>query len=325
MGRKSNAQKMAEAEAARLAALEADEETEENENEENEEENTPAPKRRGRRPKDDTGYATDGSKLPSLNNLGVWSDERYQNVSELPVIKDRMKIEIQLQKPALGMSPADPEALKYVAKKEDEQSPDDGTTEERTTTIWPKAHFIRDQYDGHWILVDEPNCPTYDPETTEVFTLPYIFDYQLRGMFKDSCGLLNRSKNNISADLKSYKKRIDGNIFIAERKIPFNMPDFYEEGGKKIPTYTEAGGLQSIPRTLRISGPTGERSAISISEVIPPNSTFKFEVLLTDAKLRSVVVEWLDYGLLHGLGQWRNSGIGTYRWRELDENWEPKV
>lgn len=329
MGRKSNAQKAAEAEAARLAMEAAEASKAENEEQEeiegmDEPVEETKPKRRGRKPKEQMPADAAGDPLPNLSNLGVWSNERYQSVAELPVIKDRMKIEIQLKSPALGMSPSDPDALKYVAKKADEMDINDGTTEERTTTIWPKAKFIKDKFDGHWILVNEPNCPQAG-EDDEVFTLPFIYDYQIRGMYKDSCGLLSRSKNNQSADLKSYKKRIDGNIFVVERKIPFNMPDSYtDDAGKEKSTYTELGGLQTMSRPLRISGPSGERSAISTSEIVPPESTIKFEVLLTDPKLRSVVVEWLDYGLLHGIGQWRNSGIGIYRWRELDENWEPK-
>ena len=328
MGRRSKAQIEAEkkaAEAAKADQVEIEEtEVDETEITETVEEKPKA--RRGRKPKEPMPADAAGETLPDFNNLGVWSNERYESAAELPVIKDRMKIEIRLLSPALGMSPADPDALKYVAKKADEMNIDDGTTEERTTTIWPKAKFIKDKFDGHWVLVNEPNCPKADPDEVEVFTLPYIFDYQLRGMFKDSCGLLNRSKNNQSAELKSYKKRIDGNIFVVERKVPFNMPEtYYNENLKmEVPTYTENGGLQTMSRPLRISGPSGERSAISISEIVPAYSTFKFEVLLTDSKLRPVVVEWLDYGMLHGIGQWRNSGIGIFAWRELDENWNPK-
>lgn len=29
------------------------------------------------------------------------------------------------------------------------------------------------------------------------------------------------------------------------------------------------------------------------------------------------VREWLDYGMLRGLGQWRNSGKGRFTWEEI--------
>jgi hypothetical protein len=31
------------------------------------------------------------------------------------------------------------------------------------------------------------------------------------------------------------------------------------------------------------------------------------------------VEEWLDYGCLRGLGQWRNSGKGRFFWERIDE------
>ena len=30
-----------------------------------------------------------------------------------------------------------------------------------------------------------------------------------------------------------------------------------------------------------------------------------------------LVREWLDYGKLRGLGQWRNSGKGRFEWKEV--------
>jgi hypothetical protein len=31
----------------------------------------------------------------------------------------------------------------------------------------------------------------------------------------------------------------------------------------------------------------------------------------------NAVKEWLDYGELRGLGQWRNSGKGKFKWEEI--------
>ena len=33
-----------------------------------------------------------------------------------------------------------------------------------------------------------------------------------------------------------------------------------------------------------------------------------------------IVCEWLDYGELRGMGQWRNSGKGRFLWDELDSD-----
>jgi hypothetical protein len=234
-----------------------------------------------------------------------------------------MKVEIQLLSGSLGMAPSNPELLKYTAREDDELDIYGDGNNERAVTIWPKARFIETGTEGVWQLVNEPDCPVVDEEEANI--LPFIFNYQIRGMFKDSAGLLSRAKNNLSADLKAYKKWIDGNIMVSPRKIAWNMPDLYidENTGIQRPTYDENGHLNTMARPLRTSGPTGERSAIGISEVVPPYSSIRFEILMTNKALKPVITEWLDYGLVHGLGQWRNSGIGIFRWRELDENWEP--
>ena len=319
--------------------------------------NSETPKKRGRKPKaedaqaaeaetevtntnieeksSDTsdGGAKKAGKSSSKKNVpdeGTWSDKRIGMKANLPVIADTMKIEIQLIGKSLGMAPSDPSALIYTAKEEDEVDiyPEgiDEEKEERTFTVWPRAKFVPSEYNGVWTQVNEPFCPQVPKE--EAYELPFIFDYQLRGMFKDTCGLLSRAKNNKSSDLKAYKKQVDGNIFVSPRKIAFNVAESYiDDNGIEVSAYDpeNPGRLRLMARPLRTSGPTGERSAIAISEVMPPMSTFKFEILMTNKNLRSVIEEWLDYGLVRGLGQWRNSGIGTFRWRLLDDNWNPIV
>ena len=56
----------------------------------------------------------------------------------------------------------------------------------------------------------------------------------------------------------------------------------------------------------------GERVSLANSEEIPAGSSITFEIKLLDPSLESVVIEWLDYGALRGLGQWRNSGKGRF-------------
>jgi hypothetical protein len=295
-----------------------------------------APKKRGRKPKAETNEQMSMSGVTSdpaeseeekpkskKSSSGGWSNERIKDVRDLSIFKETMKVEIQLLSGSLGMAPSNPELLKYTAREDDELDIYGDGNNERAVTIWPKARFIETGTEGVWQLVNEPDCPVVDEEEANI--LPFIFNYQIRGMFKDSAGLLSRAKNNLSADLKAYKKWIDGNIMVSPRKIAWNMPDLYidENTGIQRPTYDENGHLNTMARPLRTSGPTGERSAIGISEVVPPYSSIRFEILMTNKALKPVITEWLDYGLVHGLGQWRNSGIGIFRWRELDENWEP--
>jgi hypothetical protein len=41
------------------------------------------------------------------------------------------------------------------------------------------------------------------------------------------------------------------------------------------------------------------------------------EIRPLDSGCEGIIREWLDYGKLRGLGQWRNSGKGRFSWVEL--------
>ena len=47
---------------------------------------------------------------------------------------------------------------------------------------------------------------------------------------------------------------------------------------------------------------------------IPAGSSVEFDIVLLEPKDREMVEEWLDYGSLNGIGQWRNSGKGAFTW-----------
>lgn len=125
---------------------------------------------------------------------------------------------------------------------------------------------------------------------------PCMYDYQIKGFFKDACGVLRKVSDKKSSKLKAYKKVIDGLIFVSPRHIPIQF-----EG--------EMGNCQ---RPLRASTPMGERVAIAHSEEIPAGAKLAFEVTCLADGHAELVKEWLEYGQLRGLGQWRNSGKGRF-------------
>lgn len=147
------------------------------------------------------------------------------------------------------------------------------------------------------------------------FGRPFLYDYQIKGFFKDACSMLNRvggkdpvtgkklKAANASSELTAYKKIIDGMIFPQPRQIAIDFD----------------GEVGLCQRPLRAQGPQGERVALSISEEIPAGATMTFSVLCLDAAHMKAVREWLDYGILRGLGQWRNSGKGRFVWEELKD------
>lgn len=189
-----------------------------------------------------------------------------------------MKVKITLIEEVLGSSPSNEELLAtYIASK----APTDELTSEEIDNI--KAQNAEDRI-------------TIFPRQAD--GTPFIYDYQIKGMLKDSCkalaaaGKAGYPGGKACAGLKAYKKLIDGLIFVSPREIPYNM------NGMRM-DYCE--------RPLRASTPQGERVSIAKSETVPAGSTIEFEITC------------LDYGKLRGLGQWRNSGKGRYTWEEVKE------
>ena len=65
----------------------------------------------------------------------------------------------------------------------------------------------------------------------------------------------------------------------------------------------------------------GERVTLANSESIPAGSSVEFDIVLLEPKDREMVEEWLDYGSLNGIGQWRNSGKGAFTWEYVKAQW----
>lgn len=129
---------------------------------------------------------------------------------------------------------------------------------------------------------------------------PILYDYQIKGFFKDSCGVLRKVKGTKSEKIKAYKKEIDGLVFVSPRMIPLHMP----------------GEMGNCQRPLRASAAQGERIALANSEAAPAGTWIEFDVKCYTDTMYDAVYEWLDYGEDRGIGQWRNSGKGRFSWDE---------
>ena len=126
--------------------------------------------------------------------------------------------------------------------------------------------------------------------------LPIMWDYQIRGFFKDACGALRKVKGSESSKIKAYKKEIDGLVFVDEREIVIHTDK----------------PITSCQRPLRAATPQGERISLANSEEIAAGATMEFTVRVMHDDLLPAVKEWLAYGIYRGLGQWRNSGKGRF-------------
>lgn len=131
---------------------------------------------------------------------------------------------------------------------------------------------------------------------------PGIYDYQVKGLFKDACSMLKRVPGTESGKLKAFKKEIDGLVFVKPRLFPIEFD----------------GDIGICQRPLRAQTMQGERVALACSEEIPAGATTEFNIILLKDDLWPVLEEWLDYGALRGLGQWRNGGHGKFTYEVID-------
>ena len=130
---------------------------------------------------------------------------------------------------------------------------------------------------------------------------PILWDYQIKGFFKDACGVLRKVKGTKSSKIKAYKKEIDKLIFPEPRVIPLEFD----------------GPVGECQRPLRAQTAQGERISLAMSEEIPAGATCEFRVVCLCDDHEKAVREWLDYGRYSGIGQWRNSGKGRFVWEEI--------
>ncbi len=132
---------------------------------------------------------------------------------------------------------------------------------------------------------------------------PFLYDYQIRGFFKEICGAMKAISGTKSSKIKAHKKKIDNTIFVEPREIPLDLH------GMK---------MANCQRPLRASTAQGERIALANSEVCPEGTSCEFEVLCMVDEDAAMLLEWLEYGKYKGIGQWRNSGKGRFTFEVID-------
>lgn len=204
-----------------------------------------------------------------------------------------IKIRITFIEEALGTLPGNKEIYsEYIAAL----APDAQTCEEEI------AAAGIEEYADKTLTVFARN-----PETKEIS----LYDYQMRGFFKENAGILKKLPDTVSSKIKAHKKLIDNYVFIKERYIPIKIN----------------GDIGVCERPLRASTAQGERIALAMSETVPAGSTCEFTVQLAiEGDLKTVgktgyidaLMEWLDYGQFKGFGQWRNSGKGKFTYEIIE-------
>ena len=194
-------------------------------------------------------------------------------------------VEVTLMEDMLGTASGDPEIYKnFIASKAEA---DKDVSDELETIIDVENEFAK-------------NMTVFHKRETETGqSRPIIYDYLVKGFFKNACSVLRNVPDSKSSKIKAYKKFIDGLVFIDERQIDINL----------------SGPMTICERPLRASTAQGERIALAASESVPAGSTMRFTIRCLNKTVYDCIPEWMDYGKYNGLGQWHNSGKGRFTWR----------
>lgn len=193
---------------------------------------------------------------------------------------DKYRITLTLTEEMLGTVPKDPEIYggyiaNHAALTDEELAEELATVEKIEEKGWTGFHML----DGQ----------------------PLILDYVIKGYLKDACGMLRRVPGTRSSKLTAYKKVIDGLVFAKALN-----------GNPRRILIDVVGEMGVNERPLRGQTAQGERVALARSDTVPAGSTIEFRLLILGQVPKTLLCEWLDYGELRGLGQWRNAGFGTF-------------
>lgn len=165
----------------------------------------------------------------------------------------------------------------------------------------PDAQKIEEEVAALGVDAVEEKSMTVFPRMAD--GTPFLYDYQIRGFFKEICGAMKAISGTKSSKIKAHKKKIDNTIFVEPREIPLDLH------GMK---------MANCQRPLRASTAQGERIALANSEVCPEGTSCEFEVLCMVDEDAAMLLEWLEYGKYKGIGQWRNSGKGRFTFEVID-------
>jgi hypothetical protein len=215
----------------------------------------------------------------------------------LEALMTKYRVKATLIEPQLGTVPKDPKIYsEYIASKA--PAPEKGTEEVGTVPVseekgWTGFHTDDDG--------------------------PFIYEYMVRGFFKEACSSLSRNSKSKSSKVRAFKKIIDKNVRVEPRRIHFS------KDGKPL---DKAVVLDALERPIRIQNAKGEYVALTKSDMIPVGAVLEFEVhVLADPVTEDVLREWLALGAFSGgFGQWRSGGYGKFDCEvdKIEEDGKPK-
>lgn len=141
-----------------------------------------------------------------------------------------------------------------------------------------------------------------------------FWSYQIKGFLKAAQKTLNmlHGKGD-KLYLPNYKTKLDNLVFVK------SVGDRWRDKETGIVIHEPEGvKAHDCERPLRAETAQGPRVTLAHSETCPADSYIEIDIMSLDDKLENNIIEWLNAGMLYGIGQWRNSGKGRFLWEELD-------
>jgi len=136
---------------------------------------------------------------------------------------------------------------------------------------------------------------------------PVLLDYQVKGMIKEAFKVFCEfGEIKLAHGQKISKftaqRIVDNFIYVYPRKIQLQLPEGTE--------------ITECVRPLKANTMKGERVSLACSEQIPRGTAFSATIEWLNPALEKPIRDALDYGIKKGIGQWRNSGMGRFEWKE---------
>lgn len=228
-----------------------------------------------------------------------------------------IRVKCTLIEEALGLNAADPEIhAKFVelkkakvARAEADMARNLAKEHEEIVRMAEERKRLQAEIDAKQVDLTENGLTVFF--TDAVTGKPYFTKGQIRGFIKDKFIILKELKRGSFANFKRQPKTVvNRQIYVGPEKVLIDIP----EGGKR----------DWCTRPLRIEKFPQDISTLKTSESVPAGSTLKFSIGVLDDSLYDNVIEALEFGALHGFGQWRNNGKGRFHfsiWDEKTKKW----
>lgn len=155
--------------------------------------------------------------------------------------------------------------------------------------------------------VDEKGMTVFlrNPENPMI---PQLKGYTWLGFLKDKARALAKVDGSFCSTMTAYIKEIDQRISVSPAYIDLELP--------------EGTGIDTLQRPLRAQTMQGERVSLAKSEVAPIGSECEFTFRCETKEGMQMILDCLEYGEIHGTGQWRNAGNGTFETEIIDQRVE---